>query len=497
MKKLLLLFITISVSICGFKSAYAQTCGTGQVSGFQFPIDQWRKTCGFNAPSGCGYTALGTRAHHTALDSVPASGAVVGTQIEAPCTGKLKEARYSDGHGGIVILECLSESGCVSVLMAHMYDDDYADTALKLKFSISRIDPRSSPDFDRVVNIGEVVGYLADAANNGGWGPHSHIVIRKGQYVSGNYVGCSNLWKDWIPQEDRTSGNMSNVWYYGGYAFDCWSRMQPHLEDPESFIANHMVTSPTATPHPTVSHCLGPVTLPTAANNWTSTCTPRVLSPFVGVNIPGFGVQTFNAPVFIAGESVSILGRFDNVRNSPHGHALIAVTEQNGRRINLNHNPAPQPAYNGGTAYFWPRIPQLGFQGQNWETVIVKVCVDFLESASAPLMTDNDCWNNVGNPPRVDTHFHVVPTGSTFVGQIIEEYLAGEPEVLDAGLSPYDAGTRDAAISFTPPPPPTTGQHTITENQWRHQTVFVPTNTAELKVGNTAITGMIDVSHIA
>ena len=253
MQKFIVYLLAACVVMMVCSSVQAQTCGTGEVTGFRWPLDNHVVSCRLNDPTGCGYqTGYGTTAynpaldhHHMGIDIVPAVGQVLNAPVFAPCTGILKEAQIHKGYGSTIILECEANDGCVSVLLAHMYPpadaypSDYTDISLHLRYNQSDVSRHTT------IEIGDLLGYLTSQRLNGGWSPHSHIVIRKGAYHSGNYLGCSGTWDDKIPQAQQTAANMNPVWYYGGYAYDCWSRRaELDLHNPNDFIPAHPATPP-------------------------------------------------------------------------------------------------------------------------------------------------------------------------------------------------------------------------------------------------------------
>ena len=190
--------------------AYAQPqCANGEASAFRYPLDNWKETCGFGVHC--------ARDHHMGVDGVSTGrSSVVGTPVYAPCTGKIREAQFHNGYGGMVIVECWTGTECVTPFAAHMFAMDTLIEGVQY-YGLQVIAGGN-------VQMGQLVGYLADFGRNGGWDPHSHFGIRKGVYSSFSYQGCLNDFSG--PQ-----------WSYGAYPGGCYQQQEPDMHNPNDFIA--------------------------------------------------------------------------------------------------------------------------------------------------------------------------------------------------------------------------------------------------------------------
>ncbi len=256
-KFLWLMLIGVLIVLTG--TAYASTCGIDEVTTFNYPLMDWDETCGFDVT--CAHP------HHMGVDGVPSTRTLVGASVVAPCTGVVKEARSSAGYGGIVIMECQAAGECVTPFIAHMY----ANTL--------QVSPGQN------IVKGTVIGYIADSANNGGWEPHIHFGVRKGNYHSFNYTGCYT----------------APVWSYAGYPYNCYSEMFPDMHDPTNFILTHSETQ-SADP-----------------SDYSSAITDRADLTFQALN-PYSGIDNED----------TLLHKMGSAINEPHWWFDTAVTYTNG-----------------------------------------------------------------------------------------------------------------------------------------------------------------------
>jgi PKD repeat protein/murein DD-endopeptidase MepM/ murein hydrolase activator NlpD len=172
------------------------------VDGFQMPFDgSYTQTCEFGVYGDCFHSDQ----YHLAEDyDMP----VVGTPIYACADGIVKEARESDGYGGIVLIEHRLSSGeYVVSLCAHMNNS---------------LRPVS---VDQEVFRGvTIIGYIADTGNNGGpYDPHLHFGVHKGNYDSTPMYACNGGWR------------------YQGYSYD--DCVLSDWYDPSDFVASHPASS--------------------------------------------------------------------------------------------------------------------------------------------------------------------------------------------------------------------------------------------------------------
>lgn len=278
--------------------AQAQVCGTGIVSDFDYPLASWRESCGFDVT--CAH------AHHMGVDGVPTQGTVVGASVIATCSGVVKQARLSNGYGGIVILECLTEIGCVSSLVGHM-------------------DPNQLQVFAGThVSKGQLIGYIGSRAVNGGYTPHVHLNVRPGFYNSFNYSGC----------------NPTAVWSYAGYPWGCYQRMLSDMAAPDEFIEN-LSSPPAREPYTFTADAENPVACTDepqggANTNWEYGC----------LNI---------GTVFHQGATIFDLFRIDEVWVD---HRFRVVTFRDGIRQWdwVGAWNRVDPTYGWRHAYFWPAL---------------------------------------------------------------------------------------------------------------------------------------------
>lgn len=211
MKFLFWCFMLLITLVISPHAVQAQACGTNEPTGFSPPFTPWRLVCEFDT--------MCRDAHHMGVDINPIlpnnSRDVAGTPVTAPCTGVVKESRFSRGYGGEVLLECWTGSQCISTLLGHM-----DSRTLQVRVNQTVIRGRT------------VLGYIGEqsAAINGDTPPHIHLMIRKGRYSSFNYSGCSY--------------KGGSVWSYGGYPGTCYQKMLPDLLDPLPFISANVAPPP-------------------------------------------------------------------------------------------------------------------------------------------------------------------------------------------------------------------------------------------------------------
>lgn len=179
----------------------AQQCNQQEATGFQYPFAGWQT-------NGNGFWSDVVEAFHLGADSTPGQQ-TVGHPIESVCTGIVKDASSHRGYGGTVIVQCWTGEECVSALQAHMFHVDTVVNGTLYRGLQVRVND--------LVRKGEVIGYLADRANNGGWVPHDHLGIRKGPFLNGQTC-------------DR------NRWTFAGYGLHC---VRDDWHDPDIFIPAH------------------------------------------------------------------------------------------------------------------------------------------------------------------------------------------------------------------------------------------------------------------
>nr|MBP9761127.1 M23 family metallopeptidase [Candidatus Magasanikbacteria bacterium] len=196
-------FIFIGFMVLAYLSpASAQQCGTAQATGFDWPLDNWQT-------NGNDFLSTAVKPYHLGADSAP-SNTVIGTAVRSACSGLVREAQSHGGYGGTVIIECFTGTECVSVLAGHMFTRD--TTINGVMYRGLQVAANTS------VQKGQVIGYIADKANNGGWAPHVHLGIRKGAYQS--IHTCAGGWS------------------FAGYGTDC---VFDDWYDPDIFIPEHRV----------------------------------------------------------------------------------------------------------------------------------------------------------------------------------------------------------------------------------------------------------------
>ena len=168
-----------------------------EIDGFQFPFTgNVQQICDFGILGSCYYSDQ----YHLAEDY----DLSVNSPVYACANGIVREAQNHSGYGGTVLIEHKLPSGeYVVSLYGHLFESTL---------------PVSPGD---VVQRGQLIGYVADSQNNGGYSPHLHFGISKGIY------------KDLPPENISCDGE----WIYHGYstiicAVDEWY-------DPSDFINSH------------------------------------------------------------------------------------------------------------------------------------------------------------------------------------------------------------------------------------------------------------------
>lgn len=288
--KVILTFFCLSAQM-----AFA-ICGTGQATTFQWPLDNWQTNCNKY------WSTCFKSTPHLGADSMP-SAAVIGTAVKAPCSGVVKLAKSKNGYGGTVILECWTGTECVTPIVGHMFA-----STLQVKVG-------------QTIGKGMTIGYIADKSNNGGWAPHSHFGIHKGEYSKyGENFACDG------------------GWYYGGYAntgcvYNDWY-------DPDVFMKTHIAYNF----KPNGLTCKGPIT-GGANTNWIYTC-----------NNP--------TTTFKEGDTVTSLIYLSDVKAN-HTYKVTAyrndvyMWEWAGDKIYVD------PVWGWNRSYFWPTLSSA--QPGNWE----------------------------------------------------------------------------------------------------------------------------------
>lgn len=192
-KRFSLTLVVLIVLISG--SAWGQATPTSD--GFQMPYKgNPTQTCDFGSLS-CFHPGQ----YHLGEDYELA----VGDTIFACSSGVVKEARYSDGYGGIVLIEHLLSSGeYVVSLCAHMLSST-------IEVSVGDI-----------VVQGQIIGYIAQSGDNGGpYNPHVHFGMHVGSYDDTPSLSCDE-----------------EGWAYQGYSYDECTLSEWY--DPSDLVdANH------------------------------------------------------------------------------------------------------------------------------------------------------------------------------------------------------------------------------------------------------------------
>lgn len=244
--------------ICWISPAYSQRCANNTTTTFQWPLENWRTNCN-GYWSICNNTDQDiqnkTVRYHLGSDSRPAE-ATVGTPVHAACAGVVKDSGAHEGYGGTVIIECWTGEECVSVLHGHMFAQNTVYNNRQYQGLQVRVNDS--------VQLGQVIGYIADDEHNGQGVPHTHIGIHKGAYVA-NRLACNGKWT------------------YAGYTRNLCVREDWY--DPDVFIPAHSTPSPPPQPQPQpqqpyrISSELGPnpqtcSNAPSggANTNWVYTC---------------------------------------------------------------------------------------------------------------------------------------------------------------------------------------------------------------------------------
>jgi len=119
--------------------------------------------------------------------------AAVNDPVYAPCNANIFNSGIHRGYGGAVVAQFTRPDGEQDVwLVGHMFTSSLRGTGH--------------------VNKGEVIGTVADRANNGGWDPHIHFAVRKGPHPGS--------------------------WVYPGYAGNN-SQTMANFYDPSDYITNY------------------------------------------------------------------------------------------------------------------------------------------------------------------------------------------------------------------------------------------------------------------
>jgi len=170
------------------------------IVGFTYPLRQWNIVCGFSIRC-ADDNHLGTDLRASA-----------GTPVYAPYDGYVKEAQKHNGYGGTVIIEVYTDAEYVTIVIGHLRPTD-------LKARVGEI------------KQGDLLGYIGTRLENGGYGEHLHIGIRKGQYASYTYKCGSD-----------------DEWTYAGYT-DCPAMVLPNWYNPEEFFIKTAINLRQSTPH--------------------------------------------------------------------------------------------------------------------------------------------------------------------------------------------------------------------------------------------------------
>ncbi len=191
-------FVAVLMLVCVSAIVYSQE--PTPAYNFQFPCKNqgdWKVNCNdfwgtCNLPN----------KWHTGED-VPA---LASAPVYSPANGIVKHTKNRTGYGNVIIIEHLAGSEYVCSLMGHLRSRD-------LQVSVGQ-----------TVTIGDLLGYLGDSSENGGWVSHFHFAINKGKYRGDYYPGCS-----------------SGSWWYSGYT-TCESD-KGLWYDPSDFVAAHSQSS--------------------------------------------------------------------------------------------------------------------------------------------------------------------------------------------------------------------------------------------------------------
>ncbi len=173
-----------------------------EIDGFQFPFDgDPPQTCEFGILGSCAYPDQ----YHLAEDyRLP-----VNEPVYACANGIVREAQFHNGYGGTVLIEHKLPSGeHVVSLYGHLF------------FSSLQV---SAGD---IVTRGQLIGYIANSDNNGGYSPHLHFGIHKNSYSQTPVTTCDGEWSyhgytysecdlsNWYDPSDFIESHPALVGYY-------------------------------------------------------------------------------------------------------------------------------------------------------------------------------------------------------------------------------------------------------------------------------------------
>ncbi len=168
------------------------TTGFGQTppitDGFQFPTyGLWSPNC-----NDFGGTCNLSDRWHTGEDVIASAG----TPVLAPADGIVKHTINRAGYGNIVIIEHnINNQEYICSVNGHMRGYD-------LQVSVGQF-----------VRRGDVLGFLGTESENGGWPPHFHLGINKGEYRGDFEPGCPNNPGEWWYSGYTRCQNYLNNWY--------------------------------------------------------------------------------------------------------------------------------------------------------------------------------------------------------------------------------------------------------------------------------------------
>ncbi len=153
----IVIVISLFFGVVGLDFAKADFSATGVAYSFRYPMDNYTRFSleNFGENRGSGVWHLGNDI------SGPA-----GTPIFSIADGIVRHTGVHTRFGMVVLVEhTLPDTSKVVSLYGHLRESDVAVKE------------------GQVVSIGDTLGYLGTRAENGGWGEHLHLGIRKGGYV--------------------------------------------------------------------------------------------------------------------------------------------------------------------------------------------------------------------------------------------------------------------------------------------------------------------------
>jgi murein DD-endopeptidase MepM/ murein hydrolase activator NlpD len=132
---------------------------------FRFPVDgDWAVNC--NSFWSCCHSC-----YHLGEDV----GRDAGTSVFAPAYGIVRHTRQRTKFGNVIIIEHDTGQEILTTVMGHLRADVQVTVG-------------------NTVTNGQLLGFLGDSDQNGGWNPHIHFGIHKGAYSGDNAIDCGSGW---------------------------------------------------------------------------------------------------------------------------------------------------------------------------------------------------------------------------------------------------------------------------------------------------------------